>query len=130
MSRHGIWTWFSACEEGSKPILVFPVVVWVFQRARGQAEHLQTSGGWQDHGIILGRGLSLERPAACSMDYGINWTIKLAQTLVLQVSNPGHVQGPLRCVFCINHQMLKMQDPSYVCVLGGEEWSELGIGID
>lgn len=68
----------------------------------------------------------------CSMFYEL-WNKvdnQSTRTLVLQASNPGHMQGPLICVFCINYQMLKMQDPSFVYVLGGEEWSELGIGIE
>lgn len=39
------------------------------------------------------------------------------QTLVLEASNPGHVHGPLICVFCIIYQMLNMQNPSDLCVL-------------
>lgn len=95
VSRNGIWTWFSACEEDSKPILAFPVVVWVFQRSRGQTEHLQISGGLQDHGIILGRGSSLERPAACSMDYGINLTIRVLKPLSYNPLIQGTCKGHL-----------------------------------
>lgn len=95
VSKYGIWTMFSACEEDSKPILAFPVVVWVFQRSRGQTEHLQISGGLQDHGIILGRRLSLERHAACSMDYGINVTIRVLGPLSYKPPIRGTCKGHL-----------------------------------